>query len=538
MKNILVRFGVFPLILYFSIFVILTYPLIFQFSSHFWFGIPDGFMNTWNLWWINKSVTELHQSIFYTEFLNFPFGISLLGHTLAPANGLLGIVFLKFFSLLQTYNLILILGFVLGGYTAFLLANEITKSYWGSIIAGFIFTFSSYHFAHTDGHLELITIQWIPLFVLFWYKLIIRPKLLTALFSAATLVLVFYTSFYYFLYCVIIGILMLTWYAVKKRDFLFFFKKEYLIPILTFTIITLISISIWLIPLFKLQQADPLMGGHNPAYYSADLLSPLIPGNHWKFGELTRGYWSKIKMNPLEPNVHLGISVLIVLIYSWKKRKKLKLENISLWYAAIMTFMILSLGPVLHVWGEDLDIPLPYGFLESIFPPLKLSGVPNRMMLMVTLSASIIFAAFFKYYFKEPKKKIKTLVILLIILILEYLPAPLLVTQVNIPEYVEALKKNPDATVVDLVNPPGLSMYYQTIHEKPLTFSSQYGYLARASESVFENYKKIINIVDVQDFQKLYCTYGIKYMIVEIIDPKSGTILADLSSGNCENAKK
>ena len=42
-------------------------------------------------------------------------------------------------------------------------------------IAGAIFTFSSYHFAHSIGHMQLITMQWIPLFLLAWLRLLDEP---------------------------------------------------------------------------------------------------------------------------------------------------------------------------------------------------------------------------------------------------------------------------------------------------------------------------------------------------------------------------
>jgi len=43
------------------------------------------------------------------------------------------------------WNIIWVLGFVFGGYGCYLLANNFNKNYLSSIIAGIIFTFTTYH---------------------------------------------------------------------------------------------------------------------------------------------------------------------------------------------------------------------------------------------------------------------------------------------------------------------------------------------------------------------------------------------------------
>ena len=167
---------IFPIVIYFIFFCILTFPLIFYFHTHFFADHSDGLQNVWNIWWVNKAITELHQSPWYTTYLCYPQGTSLLGHTLNPFNGFFGIFLLKFLTLIETHNVIVIFSFVIGGVTAFWLSFYITKSYWCSLIAGYIFTFSQYHFMHAEGHLSLVALEWIPLFILCWYRLITNPK--------------------------------------------------------------------------------------------------------------------------------------------------------------------------------------------------------------------------------------------------------------------------------------------------------------------------------------------------------------------------
>src|SRR6185503_14688395 len=102
-----------------------------------------------------------------------------------PFNGMLAIVLLRLMSQAQAHNFIVILTFVVSGVTAFFLAREFTKSFAACLIAGFIFTFSEYHFSQAQGgHLNLVSMEWIPLFVLCWYRLITRPRVITGVLAA------------------------------------------------------------------------------------------------------------------------------------------------------------------------------------------------------------------------------------------------------------------------------------------------------------------------------------------------------------------
>src|SRR5438067_5968266 len=54
---------------------------------------------------------------------------------------------------------------------------------------------------------------------------------------------------------------------------------------------------------------------------------------------------------------------------------------------------LLSLGPILHVWGErvfwGLRIPLPYAAL-LVLPPFSIFRVPSRLMVLVMLALAVL----------------------------------------------------------------------------------------------------------------------------------------------------
>lgn len=502
-----------PIILFLFLFIILTYPTILKFSTHLFADTGDGLQGVWNIWWVNKSITELHQWPWYTNYLHFPHGTTLIGHTLCPLKGFLAIPLLKFLSLTQTYNFLVIFSFVVGGLTAFLLSYHLSKSYWGSLLAGFIFSFSNYHFAHAQGHLQLISLEWLPLFILTWLLFLQRPSILLSLGSALTLLAVVLCDYYYFFYGLIWAGLWFLWMALKKRNLFFLFSSAYFRPFLGFCLFSLFSSGILIFMLLYQNHLDPFLGAHDSKTYSLDLLAPLIPGGHWRLAHLTKFYWSKLPANIHETSVHLGLTILFLLVLVWINRRKWANEDISFWYLALFIFWLLSLGPSLRVWGKEISwIKLPYGLLEHLLPPLKLSGMPIRMIIMVILCASVISSFGFKALIERRShwKFGSLLAGLLCLLFIEYLPQPIPVNKIDIPNYVKFLAQLKDNKgVIDAASGPCMSLYFQTIHEKPLGF----GYIARMPTSVDKRDKRISQLIEQGEFDLVFRAYHFRYFI-------------------------
>jgi hypothetical protein len=508
-----VKFSIFPLLIYLFIFCLLTYPLILRFSSHFFADTGDGLQNVWNIWWVNHALVENHQFPLYTTYLHFPHGTTLFAHTLNLFNGLLGVMLLRFLTLTETFNFIIIFSFVIGAFIAFLLAYRICGSYWASLIAGFIFSFSNYHFAHTEGHLNLVSLEWIPLFLLCWFIFVTRPSINYGLGSAFALFCVILCDYYYFIYCILSGILITCWKIAQKKDLLLLFRRAYISPFLTFILTFLFTSAPLVFALIILNLRDPLIGQHDPKIYSLDLFSPFIPGVHWRFAFLTQAFWSRLPGNIHENSVHMGLSVILVIIYVLSKRKRISEPTLGLWFWGLFLFFLLGMGPVLHLWGKEITwLKLPYALLEIIFSPLKLGGVPIRMMVMVMLFASIICAIGFKNLINSKRIPRWVIIIIILFLFFEYLPRPIPTTRITIPEYVKFLKTLPtDGGVIDLVSSPCKSLYYQTIHHKPLAF----GYLARIPSSVEKRNNRISYLIHAGEFNKLYMSYHFRYLVTK-----------------------
>jgi len=507
-----VQLIVIPLIVYLVCFYLLTFPQLHQFSTHYFTDEGDGLGNIWNLWWTNKAITELHQSPWHTTFLYYPYGTSLLAHTLNPFNGLLAIILMRVMSQVQAHNFIVIFTFVVSGLTAFFLAREFTKSFAACLLAGFIFTFSEYHFSHAQGHLNLLSMEWIPLFLWCWYRLITKPRVITAAFSAASLFLVLLCDYYYFLYCVLGGLLIFIWQWIRSGDWLFVLRSNYPRALGAFLAVTLITAGPLVLSLLVLLMRDVPLGAHDPASFSLDLLGLFIPGRQWRFSDLTSFYWSGLN-DTVEKSVHIGFAVLFVLVYAWVRRKRLH-EAVSLWLLVFVVFAVLALGPVIHIAGHEIRFPLtPYTILVKLIPGMSLGGMPIRMVVMAILAASVLAAIGFAELLRRERwsaRRAALVAVLLVVLVFEYLPGPLPARENPLPDFVKELKKLPDGAIYDVRSSKFHAMYYQTIHQRPMAF----GYISRTSTSVDTKSKELRQTFELGDYEKLYRDYGFRYLIL------------------------
>ena len=155
-----------------------TWPLALNFTR----AIPgdgfDGWQNYWNLWWMKVALLEKHTWPFFTDLLYHPTGVGLLFHTLNPFNGLLSLPVQVAFGLFAAYNAVVLFSFTLAGLGAYLLARQMLgpqSSRLAAFAAGAIFTFAPVHIAHLLGHMQVISLEWLPFFALYLLSAALPP---------------------------------------------------------------------------------------------------------------------------------------------------------------------------------------------------------------------------------------------------------------------------------------------------------------------------------------------------------------------------
>jgi hypothetical protein len=511
------------LVSYLVLTLIMTFPLITKFTT----AIPgdgfDGWQNYWNLWWVKKALLDLGANPFFCDYVYYPTGASLYFHTLNIFNGLLTIPVQAVFGWTVAYNFVVVFSFVVGGYGTYLLVYQLGAgsssrpssrvsteldevSGQGSLqgklaafVAGLVFTFSPYHFAHLLGHMQLIALEWLPFYVLFIVKALdsvidqrpslrnnekIRGWLAYSWPAAVFLVLTFLCEWGYYVMYLAIFTLLYTgyvtvkngewrmenggwriWEPVARAGLIWLLFIVLVSPILVPMAVEAIKTTEYLTPTFE--QSLSL---------SADLLAFFTPNEmHPLWGEWARAWSERFTTTTSERMVFAGyIPLTLGALALWKRR-----QRAGFWALSLLVFFILALGPVLHVGGQPVSvlgttIPLPYIVLYRLLPFVRLSRSISRFDVMVMLSLAVLVGLGIGWLGKWVVRRLGGWGVGGVagaLICFEFLAVPYPMTEVAVPSFYQQVAQEPgDFVLMELPmnwDRP-IHMFNQIHHDKKL----------------------------------------------------------------------
>ena len=150
----------------------------------------------WNLWWVRHAIFDLRVSPLYTNFVVYPFVSPLAGHTLALLWGFLSAPFQAIFGLISTFNSIIVLSFVLASVAMYAFVRQHVQRTSVALLAGLIIAFTPAMIQRASvGHLDKISIFWLPLCLLLWDKVIETRRWTWAVMTGLCLYLSWLTDF-------------------------------------------------------------------------------------------------------------------------------------------------------------------------------------------------------------------------------------------------------------------------------------------------------------------------------------------------------
>lgn len=419
------------LLLYLGLTLFMTWPLVLHLSD----AIPgdgfDGWQNVWNLWWMRQAWLVKHRSAYRTDMLHYPTGADLRFQTMAPFNGLTFLNVQLALGLFPAYNAAVLFSFVVGGYGMYLLALYALRSalvgqgrpgptarHTAAFLAGVVYAFSPYHFAHLLGHLQLIVLQWIPFYVLYLLRGLDRasreivyeqgqhpqstPTLSSTLSDAFKaglfLILVGLCDWYYVMYCLLFTALALLYRLAQRR-----LSWRGLAMTVGANALFVLALAPRLWPMiqaaFTWKSTSLLRNYQETTTLSADLLGFVTPHVfHPLWGNWAVNRSSHFTSTPSEYTVFAGYTVLtlaLVVILATRNPRS-RTSNIplrrrvpelleaaydlpteatrksriarprrgsqstaepGLWLWTALVFALLALGPVLHINGRVVTLP-------------------------------------------------------------------------------------------------------------------------------------------------------------------------------------
>ncbi len=527
-----VRLNLYSLVGYLLLTLIMTYPLVLNFNK----AIPgdgfDGWQNYWNLWWVKRALVDLGENPFFTNYLYYPTGVSLYFHTLNIFNGLLTLPLQSLFSLTVAYNVVVLFSFVVAGYGTYLLVlyllrawekggTEATESQVSTLlnlptsklvafVAGLVYTFSPFHFAHLLGHMQVFSLEWLPFYALALIRGFDRLgdfdlgmqeargqrsasgiwPLLAAIWPAALfLILATLCDWYNALYLSLFTALYLGYlgYKVYAKGFnpFIYLRRPLLIA---WGIGLAFALVLWPLLWPMLQEASKadymVPDPQHTLLLSADLLAFVTPNEmHPLWGEKVRA-WSERFTGPIsERTVFAGYTALFLAALGlWKRR-----ACTGFWALSSLIFAVFSLGPILHVEGRSTftvfqtTVPLPYLVLYYLFPFAKIARSVSRFDAMVMLSLAVLVGFGLEPVLARLGNQCKKSAVYIritlsalaaAIICFEFLAIPYPISAPDTPAFYLALAQEKDDYAVlnlpmDWDRPNCL--LYQTVHGKRLT---------------------------------------------------------------------
>ena len=509
--------------------ILFTWPLALNFTA----AIPgdgfDGWQNYWNLWWLKQALVERQVNPLFTDILYHPTGVGLYFHTLNPFNGLVTLPVQLAFGLIPAYNTVVLLSWTLAGYGMFLLTrwligveghgHSFPPGGWRAFatdfappfLAGLIFTLSPFHMAHLLGHMQVMSLQWIPFYVLFLARSLLaarqdRPWLRSALLAALFLVLAGLCDWYFVLYLFLFtGLALLVNWLVGLREKpatgtigqkAAFGVRAFWIslrPPLVIGAVFALVLSPWLIPMVREATQFRFMVRPSADLYilSASVMDFLVPNRLHSLFRPDSFTWIGNQIAPVsERTIGVGyVALLLALATLWTAPRR-----VIFWWLALAFFFMLALGPLWHMGSITWDdIPAaaltgdpppswtPYGVLNELVPFMRISRSVSRFALMVQLCVGVLAGLglaglMARQAQRRGRGATATLVALatapLLVAGAEYWVAPYPLSPPDTPAYYTTLAAQEDErAVLNLpmnYDRPGY-LLYQTVHGKPLT---------------------------------------------------------------------
>ncbi|MFH0862650.1 MAG: hypothetical protein V1875_06445 [Candidatus Altiarchaeota archaeon] len=500
--------------------LLMTYPLIFHFTTHIPGDNQDAKNAFWRNWMMKESVLGLKDP-FHTTAVFHPAGTTLLLAAMSFSVGLLSVPLQLLFSTIIAYNVLVLLTLVWCGLGMYKLAEYMTGDRRVALVCGLAYAFAPYNMAHLLGHINIISNEWLPFFTLHLIRAARgegrRDGLLAGLFFAA----IIWTELTFAIYAAIITAIVLAHQLASGGVWRTWRFAQ------TFALLSAVSvvlISPWLYFAVKEYGSfDYPDRSTESIIHSADLFAYVIPpAINPVVGGIFRMYQDIYTSFVTEKVVYLGWTIIILagMSLSWQSLIHVK-SKAWLWAAIAAVFLVLALGPVLHSMGvqgqwvngefqlADGHIPLPYKVVGNL-PLIGVTRSPSRFAI-VGLMALIVLAGFSLKRLAGQKNGQRILAAAAVLIVLEFMPAPYPVVDMSYRGGWSYLGQQPGQALVYEIPGDGDAEYGQHIHGKDRLLAGSF----RIPLSVTQFRDRLGEDVKNLPFPEFADKYGIDYVVLQ-----------------------
>ena len=362
--------------------LLMTFPLALYWRSALPAGDGDIWQNYWNLWWWKQCLLE-GMNPFQTQYLFFPNGTDLIFHTHSPFNQVLSMPVNLLFGEAAAYNFCVMFALTVSGFATYLLVREITSDASAAFLAGLVFAYFPNLVEQTQEHLNLFTIQFIPLALFYLLRWGRSSRTVDALAFGACFGLNALCGWHLGLKLAVIVAPVVVWIGWRNRGQWRGYARGLGLAAALAVLIVLPAVSPMVASLAggaDYATKPPVPRGIDASYlltpsYANPLFGPLVESRYVARTYRAAGFVCYLGLVP----------VLLAALGAWRApRRALG------WLALFALGVILAIGvdPSWNNARHEADF-LPFGLLRAI-PLLENLRVANRFMLVAGLGLAVL----------------------------------------------------------------------------------------------------------------------------------------------------
>ena len=422
----------------------------------------DVYINPWADWWTLKAITDPDISLWRSELMYYPIGADLIYHSFSHLNTAVSLGLRPLLGILPAYNITILLNYVLAGLSMFHLGRYMTGSSIAGILAGIVFAFNS-HNLYQSAHPVLLSIWCFPWTTLYFIRAVRENSVKLALIAAVFVFLGAATS-------TILIILMVFWMGLLV--IYMFLSKQYPRPPWKVLVAFAAASGLLILPTVLPLLIDAIASSNSSFIIDpeesirTDMGAFMVP--HWY-------YW-------LIRGLYIGIVPFFLMMLAFGRKRR----QAAIWFLITLIAYLFAIGPTPVIFNTPLPIVLPWTL--PIAPVLRNM---YRMMILMSLGLAMVVAygwlGMLESIGNDGKKVLLVAAITGSLIFFEYTAVPFPSTPATVSAFfTDYLDEVPQNVAIAII-PTGRQqdkryMYYQTIHEHPMTG----GVISRAGEDVFQ----------------------------------------------------
>ncbi len=369
-----IAFAGMPVVFFTLTTLVMTYPFVLHLHDSV-LHPADPLLNTWILAWnahiLPRNPLKLYQANHFYPYSNtLAYSETLLGQAILAAP----VIWITHNPILAA-NLVWLTTFILSGLTMYALVYHFTRRWEAALLAGTIFAFHPFRFAHLF-HLQVLSTHWLPLIFLFLDRLMRKGRWKDAIGFILTFNLQVLSCYYYAFFTAVGVAVLLIGYSLWLRNQIN--RRTFLIFMIFLIVTVIIQVPLG-IPYFVVSRSMGFQRSLEDAVRGGADLTDFItstPAN-WLYGALTaplreEGWWEHVTFP--------GFTAFLLAVVgaAWGLTKK-NLRVLAILYLVCSGAMfLLSLGPAFRVKGQTLASPLPYHLLFEYMPGFQAIRQPAR----------------------------------------------------------------------------------------------------------------------------------------------------------------